>query len=710
MKHLRRSTRYLWPYRRRLLLAFACVMVISLLWAVGLMSLLPALKVLISQEGLHGWAYRSMVNDRLAISTELRAGPKHLLPNGGQLLFVSEAADESPLAEEMWLLGLRATDRYEPMPGPALAERIALSEPGEELCLVAYDDGRRELAEIHTSVAPTSLLTGLLGRGVSLLPEPATYAERFGLLVWLLVFVMLVTLIRGLVRILHGYLTCSAVQRSITDIRCDTYSSTLSLPVTLFAREGYSDSISRFITDGSQVARGQLLLVGRMVLQPAKAVAALALAFWLSWKLALLAMIAGPPTVLMIRRLGKMIGRQSTRALESFSEILGILQETLGGIRVVKAYTMESSERKRFLRANVKLLTQSVKMMVLNCGTEVAVELMSTLAGAAAIGVAAYWIFHGHRGMEPEELFALMACLAAVLNSTRKLVKVVPQLQVADSAAKRVFELQDMPGETGTPSAPKLARHRESIVFEQVGFRYPGATRDALSGIELSVPSGQTIAIVGPNGSGKTTLASLLPRLIEPTSGRVLVDGNDISRYSLRSLRRQIALVPQETVIFQASVRENIAYGMRRPSDQQVLDAAKQAYVDEFVVDLPNGYDTVVGPNGWSLSGGQRQRIAIARAIVRQPAIFIFDEALSHVDAESAERIGLATAELVQSCTTFLIAHSFASIMWADRIVVMDEGEIIDSGSHEELMGRCQLYERLYTTQLNGVAKGVSSS
>jgi len=674
------------------------------------MAILPALKVLISSEGLHGWAYRSMMDDRLGIKSELRPGPKRFAPGGREVVFVAKAAESSELPEETWLIGLGQKDSYEAMTGPALAEKIALAESGTELTLVAFDQANEELLEIRTTIGAVSLYSGLLGWVAGVVPKPATYADRFDALVWLLVLVLLVTLARGLLRVLHGYLTGSAVQRSITDLRCDTYSSTLALPVTFFTTHGYTDSISRFITDSSQIARGQLLMVSRMVLQPAKAVAALVVAFCLSWKLTLLAMIAGPPAVVTIRMLGKMMRRLTRHALESFSDILGILQETLNGIRVVKAYTMESSERKRFLRANAKLLAQSVKMMVLNSTTEVAIELMSTLAGAAAIGVAAYWIFHNPHSMAPERLFALVACLAAVLNSTRKLVKLVPNLQAADAAAKRVFELQDQPGERRMPSAPQLGRHSESVEFEKVWFRYPGASRDALKDISLTVQAGETVAIVGPNGSGKTTLVSLLPRLIEPTSGRVLVDGRDISEYSLRSLRRQIALVPQDTVIFRTTIWENIAYGMRRPSDQQVLDAARKAYVDEFVAELPDGYQTVVGPHGWSLSGGQRQRMAIARAILRRPAIFIFDEALSHVDAESVKRIHQATAELVRSCTTFVIAHSFAAVMWADRVVVMEDGAIIDSGGHEELMSRCDLYRRLYLTQLAGASAATSSA
>ena len=315
--------------------------------------------------------------------------------------------------------------------------------------------------------------------------------------------------------------------------------------------------------------------------------------------------------------------------------------------------------------------------------------------GAAAL--AGYWVFHDQ--MKADNFLALMACLAAMFDPVRKLAKVVTRFQRSEAAAARVFELHDRQQEKTVPAAPMLPLHSKSIEFRNVSFRYPSASDDALKNVNLTIRAGQNIAIVGPNGSGKTTLVSLLPRLIEPTAGTVLIDGHDISGYSLRSLRRQIGLVTQETVLFHATIAENVSYGLRRPKREDVLAAAQKAFVDEFVRELPEGYDTMVGEHGATLSGGQRQRITIARAILRDPAILIFDEAMSQIDADSERRIHQAMTEFTKGRTTLLIAHRFATVLSADVIAVLAAGKIIDTGTHDELLQRCELYHHLYKTQ-----------
>jgi ABC-type multidrug transport system fused ATPase/permease subunit len=244
-----------------------------------------------------------------------------------------------------------------------------------------------------------------------------------------------------------------------------------------------------------------------------------------------------------------------------------------------------------------------------------------------------------------------------------------------------------------------LKRHSQSIEFRDVSFRYPSASEDAVKHADILIQAGQTVAIVGPNGSGKTTLVSLVPRLLSPTAGRVLIDGTDIATVSLKSLRRQIGLVTQDTVMFHATIGENIAYGKRRARREEVLAAAERAFVDEFVRQLPDGYETMVGEHGATLSGGQKQRIAIARAILRDPTLLIFDEAMSQVDSDSESRIHQAMSEFAKGRTTLLVAHRFATVLSADHIVVMDRGAIIDTGTHAELLTRCELYRNLYQTQ-----------
>jgi len=384
--------------------------------------------------------------------------------------------------------------------------------------------------------------------------------------------------------------------------------------------------------------------------------------------------------------------------------MLGVLEETLVGIRVVKAYTMEGGERKRFFGVNRRLLKQQRRMIRGEAAVAPTIEALGMTAAMGAVALAGYWVLNGKYDMDGDRFLALMGCLVAMFDPVRKLAKVATRFQRADAAAIRIFELYDQPQEKRVLNAPMLPRHTESIEFRHVSFRYPSAAADSLKDVNLTVRAGETLAIVGPNGSGKTTLVSLLPRLADPTAGAVLIDGRDISQYSVRSVRRQIGLVTQESVIFHATIGENIAYGLRRPKEADVLAAAKRAFVDEFVSELPDGYETMVGEHGATLSGGQRQRITIARAILRDPAILIFDEATSQIDSDSEVRIAEAMTEFIKDRTTLLIAHRFATIREADRIAVLDEGAVVDIGTHVKLMDRCGLYRQLYQNQFDAGA------
>ena len=302
--------------------------------------------------------------------------------------------------------------------------------------------------------------------------------------------------------------------------------------------------------------------------------------------------------------------------------------------------------------------------------------------------------------MAPPDFLGAMGSMAAMFDAFRKLSKVLNRFQQAEAAATRIFELQDQAQERSLPGAPMLPRHSRDIEFRHVSFRYPAAADNALTDISFRIQAGQKVAIVGPNGCGKTTLASLIPRLMDPAAGTVLIDGHNVSEFSIRSLRRQISVVTQDTVLFNATIKENIAYGLRRPKEDRVLAAARQAYVDEFVRELPEGYQTMVGEHGATLSGGQKQRIAIARAILRDPAILIFDEATNQIDADSERRINEAMVGFMENRTTLIIAHRFATVLQADAIVVMSDGRVIDVGAHQDLLERCGLYSHLYDTQL----------
>jgi ATP-binding cassette, subfamily B, bacterial MsbA len=379
--------------------------------------------------------------------------------------------------------------------------------------------------------------------------------------------------------------------------------------------------------------------------------------------------------------------------------MLSRLEAVLTGMRVVKAYGREHYERRRLHQIDRHLLRQQLRMGFIEAMTSPAIEVLGFLFGAGAILFFSRAMFD-----QPDsspEFITMLVCLAAVFDPLRKLSSVYPKLQRANAASQRIFEVIDSDSEYGHDQEyPHITPLKETIRFENVTFTYPKAARPAVRDVSFEVRKGETIGLVGPNGSGKTTLASLLARFFPLDSGRILIDGQDIARVRLRSLRSQFSIITQESVIFPDSLRTNIAYGRPDATDEQIREAARKAFADEFIEQLPEGYESVVGEHGATLSGGQRQRLAIARAILRDAPILIFDEATSQVDPESEQKIHQALQNFLEGRTAFVIAHRFSTIANADRIVVMDDGQVVDLGPHDELIARCALYQRLYETQL----------
>jgi ABC-type multidrug transport system fused ATPase/permease subunit len=693
----------------RLAIAVLCVIAISVLWGGGLGLLGPAGKVLLSDEGLHGWAHATAASARLGISVTQLPTQKEL--GDGRMvspvLHVTRVDADGPAAGTLragdWLVGVAGETRL--LSANAMARRIAGVQPGRPLRLRVYNPNLPDARRMRAATlrpAPPGALRGALQSIVGRIPEPDGWWGRYRLFLGVLVLFAVVTILRNLFRFFQEYLVETAVVRGVIDLRCEAYNAALRMPVTFFSEKGTTDTMSRFIQDTKQLSRGQITLFGKTLAEPGKAIASIVIAMFFSWKLTLLALLAGPPVYFLIRKFGKRMKRASKKALEGWSGILSVLEETLTGIRVVKAYTMEGAERKRFFRANRRLFNQQRRIAKIDAAISPAVETLGLMAAIGAGALAGFWVLNPRNEMAPTDFLALMGCLAAMFDPVRKLSKVFTSFQKSDAAAARIFEVLDaeQQQEKLFGDGPALPRHRESVELRGIRYRYPSAAGDALKDINLRMEAGQTVAIVGPNGCGKTTLVSLLPRLLDPSDGQILIDGRDVQDYSLRSLRRQIGVVTQETVLFHATIRENIAYGLRRPHQDAVMAAAKQAFVDEFVRELPAGYDTMVGERGGTLSGGQRQRIAIARAILRDPAILIFDEATSQVDADSERRIHEAMEKFIEGRTTLLIAHRFATVLQADRIVVINAGRIIDVGTHGELVERCELYRHLYKTQL----------
>ncbi|MFM9958313.1 MAG: ABC transporter ATP-binding protein [Phycisphaerales bacterium] len=504
------------------------------------------------------------------------------------------------------------------------------------------------------------------------------------------------TLIGATANFLHEYLSITISTRAAADLRRRAFHRVLHMPLGEVVRGASSDLISRIISDSGVVQRGFEQLTSKAVAHVTKGAAALVTAFVLNWRLTLVSVVVAPLLGVILRKLGKRITRASRRQMQSQARLLEAAGEATRGFRVVKVHRAERYEIARFTRANEDVLRESMKVRTARAVAGPLMEVIAIFVAGVLALIAAKQIITGH--LDATSFIMVLGALAVCGGSLKPLTGVLQHLQTARAASDRLAQLLEGPlEEVRETRRPKLARHAESIVFEDITFTYPGADAPALDGVSLTIPHGERVAVVGPNGCGKTTLLSLVPRLYEPGSGRVLVDGNDISKVTLASLREQIGVVTQETVLFRGTIASNIAYGLppEKATRGAIEQAARRAHAHEFIEKLPQGYDMAVGEAGLTLSGGQRQRLAIARAILRDPAILIMDEATSMVDTESESQIAAAVAEFGRARTCLIVAHRLSTVINADRIVVMEKGRVLDQGTHTELLGRCGVYRGL---------------
>jgi ABC-type multidrug transport system fused ATPase/permease subunit len=528
-----------------------------------------------------------------------------------------------------------------------------------------------------------------------LFPAGNAPADRMKTLVILLGVLVGVNVVGNVFRCLSQYLVLNASNRMMMDLRRRMYRKALRVPLVDLSGD-VSNRVSQFLSDTREIFLGVTTLFGKVAREPLKAICVLIVAVFLDSRLTLVVLAISPIAVGVLWYFGRKIRKATVRLLEGYGFMLAGLEETLQGIDVVKGYGREGYERRRMWKIERRMLTQLLRLAWIEAFSSPLIEVVGVLATSAGIVWLAARTFHGE--ITAAHFMTMVALLAALLDPVRKVANVYNQVQRAGAASTRVFAFLDQPEEQSPPNAKTLdGAAPRAIAFEDVTYRYtPAQEPAALSDVTLTVRPGECVAIVGPNGSGKSTLVKLLPRLLEPQAGRVLIDGVDVRALSLRNLRTQIAVVSQRPVIFARSVAENIAYGNPDATPAEVRQAAQHAYAAEFIEQWPEQYETVLGEFGTTLSGGQRQRIAIARAFLKPASILIFDEATSEIDAESERKIHAALNELRQGKTTFLIAHRHTVMDMAERIVVMDAGRIVDVGTHAELSARCPLYVALY--------------
>jgi subfamily B ATP-binding cassette protein MsbA len=462
----------------------------------------------------------------------------------------------------------------------------------------------------------------------------------------------------------------------------DAHSGKL-LSTFLYDAQLLRESVSRAITGMAKDFLSVVFLTGVM--------------FWQNWRLGLVSVFVFPVAGMAIRRLGKRMRKASNLAQEETGTLAALLNERLSGARLVKAYGMETAETERIRVSIDKRLGHIMKTVA----TRSAASPMTDALGGIAIAATILYAGYAARA-DAMSLGAFTSFLGAMLMAyqpLKSLANMNAALQEGLAAAERVFATLDvMPDIRDEAGRPPLRIAGGEIAFRDVRMTYPDGTV-ALDGVSFTVPAGRTLALVGPSGGGKTTALNLIPRFWDATSGAVEIDGQNVARVSLASLRSQMALVAQEATLFDDTVAANIAYGRPGAERREIEAAARAAAAHEFIRDLPNGYDTVVGENGVKLSGGQRQRIAIARAMLRDAPILLLDEATSALDTASEARVQAALAELMRGRTTVLIAHRLSTVVDADRIVVIEHGRVVESGRHAELIARGGAYARLYAQQ-----------
>ncbi len=540
--------------------------------------------------------------------------------------------------------------------------------------------------------------------GVTLPPSVlnALPAEPYPSVVWTMVALGVLTVFGGVANFLHAYLSMTVSVDAVGDVRRRAFHRLLHVPLATVIHDRSSDLVSRVVQDTNVLTQAFTALTSKAMANVTKGGAALAAAFVISWRLSLVTLVAAPVLAVVIRKLGKRIRRAARGAMHGQAQMLGLAGEVMQGFRVVKVYGGERREIGRFSKVNHEVMRQQKRARTARALASPVTEVIAFVAmGALALmGVKA--IFDGV--LTRTEFFAALGALGFAASSLKPLNGIVQTIQTGYAAAERLKKVIEMPmeDEVHERRKPAVGRLRDRIGFEGVRFAYTGGD-EALRGINLEVERGTTVAFVGPNGSGKTTLLSLVPRLFEPTEGRVTLDGVDVRDVSLRSLRSQIGVVTQEVVLFYGTIADNIAYARPDATRDEIEEAGRRAGADGFIQKMPGGYDAMVGDQGLTLSGGQRQRISIARAILRDPAILIMDEATSMIDAESEARITEAITSFARAGegrTCLIVAHRLSTVVNADRIVVLDAGRIIDDGTHAELAERCAVYQQLVKHQL----------
>jgi len=553
------------------------------------------------------------------------------------------------------------------------------------------------------------LVFGLIATGISAATEPliarlagvltdqALFQKEFSAVIWMPIAFVGLFVVRGLSIFGGSYLLNRVSQGVLVDLRMSMFDRMLHWPTTTFENTPSGVVISKFVNEATNALNLAAEVMSTAVRDSLIVIGLLLMLFYYNWQLTLLTMIVAPPIGLALRAFSRRLRRLNLENQAMLGDMTRAIQEAHEGQRVVKVYEGAEYENSRFRQINDKLRGFAMRMQVAWSAATPIAQVLGAI-GVAIVMTVALWQAQNTKA-SPGEFVTFLAAALLLLPALRHLSSLNGPLARMAAASESVFKMIDTAPEDD-PGTREIGRARGEVEFRGVSFRYSGADADALTDFDLSVRAGEMIAFVGPSGAGKTTAVHLVPRFIRPTAGEVRLDGVPLEQLSLASLRRQVALVSQDVVLFDDSIAANIAYGAQRgASIERIREAADAAYLLSFIESLPQGFETRIGENAVKLSGGQRQRLSIARALLKDAPILLLDEATSSLDSESERYIQASLQRLMKGRTTFVVAHRLSTIERADRIVVLERGRVVEIGSHSDLIGRGGLYARLHGIQ-----------
>jgi len=561
--------------------------------------------------------------------------------------------------------------------------------------------------QIHET-PQTNHSTGILPGWVQDVKEDVTKAfndfilsgSKIDALMKICFLVLLTFMLKNITGYLQAYFIAHVEYGAMKDLRDEAYAHLHQLPMSYFKKERVGNLISRFTNDVNIVQASITAAFSNLIKEPLTILVFLGIALSISWQLTLVAFIVLPFSMLIIGSIGLRLRRQSSLVQAKIADITSILQETISSVKIVKAFGMEKYENKKFSKETHSFFRMMLRIVRIRNIASPVTEFLSVVVGVFIIYYGGVMVLQQNT-LKASEFLGFLFAIFQMMPPIKELTSVNNRIQEASAAGERIFEILDTkPSIKDKPGAARISGFRDMIGFENVYFSYEDSKEPVLKNITFTANCGDVIALVGPSGGGKSTLVDLLPRFYDPDSGRICIDGIDIKDIKIEDLRNLMGIVTQETYLFNETIRNNIAYGKADYPLEKIIEAAKTANAHNFIMELPQRYDTIIGERGTKLSGGERQRISIARALVKNPEIMIFDEATSALDNESELLVQEAIERMMQNRTTFVIAHRLSTIRHATKILVIDYGRIIQHGKHHELMAdENGLYNKLYEMQ-----------